>query len=1309
MNLEEPTRLTGDETVPMKAPQPVPTPEALAPHFPQLEILECLGRGGMGVVYKARQKSLNRLVALKLLAPERADEAAFTARFEREAQALAALSHPNIVTIHDFGQAGGFFFLLMEFVDGVNLRQAMKAGRFTPEQALAMVPPICEALQYAHEHGIVHRDIKPENLLLDKEGRIKIADFGIAKIMAAPDVTQLSDVGTPTEDAASEYRATLAGTPQYMAPEQGTDPAKVDHRADIYSLGVVLYEMLTGELPKGQLDPPSAHMRGVRVDVRLDEVVLRALQTQPELRYATAAEFRTRVEDVSHPVIGDIPPGALQAAEAWFKLLDAGDYTGAWRTAHSDKTEQQWIAKVEEHIKPLGRLKMRRFFQTAPKAPPNKPGFTEGIRLEYQSVFEHQPQSRETLRLHRDPAGQWKVTGYRASPVLPPVKTTAPATAAPKGAAALLKSTRGRYTTPEFLATPTGGFWKHQGQGELSLFEDRLVFDGGAEHLTIPFASLWQLGSARGPRWTSPAGHEYLSLIFDVQGQARHLLFQPGTEFIKLAPDTAEAAAEWVGAIQRAVEKSGSPAIPVIKDGPLVVPASPWMAAVLLSPILLAVLALFRVGPIELLLILAVGFVSILILMSAKPRPPAAVPVITGSDAPDQPLTGAQHFAAAFGIRSPAAMKCFALSWLGWLGFLGAVPGWHRMWGFTGFFGFIGVATIVEIFHRRRDGTIHRASRSLGHKLVIAVLLAFAIAVPIRQFVLQPFKLEGDSASPELPRGSWVVVWKLVKSFNTGDFIVYDQDGLPFAGRVQRLIGQGIVVHRNNTGEHVVPWNKVIGKIIMQTRGSHPPPPMKAQAQVRAPSLVAPATPLEFHVVRAESPQGSRDIRVHFECPLPDNLGFEIAQDVTPGPQGQRPATKDAFWLRTQWVGKNDRAVFVWTLPEDFTLQEVRQGAVTVNSHLLGMRDALRLLPVGAASSFGRITHRDGWSYDLIVRVKQGADFSQVQSSDAWIVEGSVRDGEGKPVADADIHVSSGTGSLHVTGKGKTNADGSYRVSFGPGLLTAVKDRPGALQAAIVHAGKEGYAEKDLCSAGEMQMAWELTAQQKMGGWRPGPARTFLPGKPIRVDFTLLPAVTLEGILLNTRGKRVLDREVVLVGDRLLPASSIYAAAKTDKEGRFAFKDVSTQHAWSFSIEKGPHYRIRTPPDRFGQPGVQDIVLIADEDRVRVRTNAEVKTVGDFFALPLSQPGRFTVQMRRAHYFDTDVPDLKNKECFQLFDASSPTKAHHAYVVKDSPLEVRLRESVTWADTAVPADVAIQWRSFEDGDWVELTEVQVRK
>ena len=179
LNLKTETVFTDDTP----AAQPPLPPEQIAPHFPQLEILECLGRGGMGVVYKARQKTLNRLVALKLLAPERVRDPKFAERFAREAQALAALNHPNIVTIHDFGQAGGFYYLLMEFVDGVNLRQLLRARKFTPEEALAIVPPLCDALQFAHDRGIVHRDIKPENLLLDKAGRVKVADFGIAKMI----------------------------------------------------------------------------------------------------------------------------------------------------------------------------------------------------------------------------------------------------------------------------------------------------------------------------------------------------------------------------------------------------------------------------------------------------------------------------------------------------------------------------------------------------------------------------------------------------------------------------------------------------------------------------------------------------------------------------------------------------------------------------------------------------------------------------------------------------------------------------------------------------------------------------------------------------------------------------------------------------------------------------------------------------------------------------------------------------------------------------------------------------------------------
>src|ERR1700733_13035376 len=171
-----------------KSPRFVPPNiEELAAKFPQLEIFGFIGQGGMGAVYKARQKQLDRVVALKILPPGIGQDAAFAGRFVREARALAKLNHPGIVTIHDFGQADGLFYFVMEFVDGLTLRQLLNASRIAPKEALAIVPQICDALQFAHDQGIVHRDIKPENILLDRRGRVKVADFGLAKIIGGKD------------------------------------------------------------------------------------------------------------------------------------------------------------------------------------------------------------------------------------------------------------------------------------------------------------------------------------------------------------------------------------------------------------------------------------------------------------------------------------------------------------------------------------------------------------------------------------------------------------------------------------------------------------------------------------------------------------------------------------------------------------------------------------------------------------------------------------------------------------------------------------------------------------------------------------------------------------------------------------------------------------------------------------------------------------------------------------------------------------------------------------------------------------------
>ncbi len=259
--------------------------------LPDLELLELLGRGGVGYVYRARQKKLDREVALKVVSPGAAQQTDVAERFAREARALARLNHPNLVAVYDYGQDGPFSWLLMEYVDGSNLRDLLRAGKLEPAEALALVPKICDALQFAHDQGVVHRDVKPENILLDGKGGVKIADFGLAKL-----------IGTPAALVTLTGSHQVLGTLRYMAPEQLDRPLEVDHRADIYSLGVVFYEMLTGEIPMGRFDPPSLRSAA---SPAVDDVVMRALEKEPERRYQRASEVKSDLESVE---AGERPP-----------------------------------------------------------------------------------------------------------------------------------------------------------------------------------------------------------------------------------------------------------------------------------------------------------------------------------------------------------------------------------------------------------------------------------------------------------------------------------------------------------------------------------------------------------------------------------------------------------------------------------------------------------------------------------------------------------------------------------------------------------------------------------------------------------------------------------------------------------------------------------------------------------------------------------------------------------------------------------------------------------------------------------------
>lgn len=280
-----------------------PTAEELQPSFPQYEIREMLGRGGMGAVYKGWQKRLDRFVAIKILPPQLEEaHVNFGERFQREAKAMARFAHPGIVSVYDAGEtADGLLYFVMEFIDGTDVQRMLTAQRhLSPEQALTITGQVCDALDYAHRRGVIHRDIKPSNIMVDAEGRVKVTDFGLAKVA--------------TDDSAALLTATHAylGTPDFMAPESWQGAGKVDHRADLYAVGVMLYRMLTGQLPRGRFDPASQRVPGL--DVRFDSIIDHALQTDPEKRYSSASEIRTDLQKIH-----TVPLAAAQTA-----ILESG-------------------------------------------------------------------------------------------------------------------------------------------------------------------------------------------------------------------------------------------------------------------------------------------------------------------------------------------------------------------------------------------------------------------------------------------------------------------------------------------------------------------------------------------------------------------------------------------------------------------------------------------------------------------------------------------------------------------------------------------------------------------------------------------------------------------------------------------------------------------------------------------------------------------------------------------------------------------------------------------------------------------------
>ncbi len=314
------------------APRPAARPLPAGKVFGDYELLEELGRGGMGVVYKARQRSLGRVVALKtILRGEHATEADL-ARFRVEAQAAAHLDHPNIVPVHDAGEQDGLAYFCMRLVEGETLAAVLSRGPLKQRDAAALLAAIARAVHYAHERGILHRDLKPSNILMDEQGRPLVTDFGLAKRIGGEGLTQ---------------SGAIVGTPAYMAPEMVTNRrGQPSPASDVYSLGVILYEMLTGRPPFQAATPVDAMLlvldqEPVRpgllnpnVDVDLELICLKCIQKEADLRYESAAALAADLE----AVLRSEPPSIRRTG--WSDL--AHFFANVFRETHHAVVLENW-------------------------------------------------------------------------------------------------------------------------------------------------------------------------------------------------------------------------------------------------------------------------------------------------------------------------------------------------------------------------------------------------------------------------------------------------------------------------------------------------------------------------------------------------------------------------------------------------------------------------------------------------------------------------------------------------------------------------------------------------------------------------------------------------------------------------------------------------------------------------------------------------------------------------------------------------------------------------------------------------------
>ena len=786
-----------------------PTVEELAAKFPQLEILSLIGKGGMGAVYKARQKQLDRVVALKILPPGIGDDPAFAGRFAREARALAKLNHPNIVTIHDFGQADGLFFLLMEFVDGMTLRRLLNAGRVAPREALAIVPQICDALQFAHDSGIVHRDIKPENILLDRLGRVKVADFGLAKLIGSEhepagggeqktpegglDLTGVSEAGK------------IIGTPQYMAPEQRETPGEVDHRADIYALGVVFYQMLTGELPGKPIEVPS---KKVHIDVRLDEVVLRALEKKPEMRYQQASMFKTQVETIAQTPAPAQPakaPGTEAEVNPWqpvLALLGVLFGVTGWILAGELAPPLSTVFLVcSLFVLIVALLKLTGFWPFPPSPLFPKSNWT-GRNL---------PRNRAAQASSMEASTRFSLTAGVGAAWMP-------------------------------FAVAAAAFWISVGipfsqfnlGAELAIFASLTGFFGSAVLGWVAVSQIRRSGEKLHGMWLAVFDALFFpllavdALVFStVVYVTRSLPYSPSLEVartlmpIGLCLLTIGLIA-WldfliVRRVWRAVNKPQDGDLPTAPPAPQGISPIPLERArwVIIARAVILCMAAAVVGIQLQPAILGIGLVLWGIVGCVCVLSKALGPRRNQDEDLAALRTANQIFdVQAIGVCSAGLLLALINTGLTreWNLFLAVLMGCGIVVCLLRLTGLWPLSSLL--LPKPPAADIRQSRKRQLRILCIDLPILIVIFLLIRAFFVQAYWAATDAASPEVPRGSRFLVWKLANNFAPGDLIAYRHDGLVNVGRVVSGEGTNVVVGRNGEADASVPHADILGKVI---------------------------------------------------------------------------------------------------------------------------------------------------------------------------------------------------------------------------------------------------------------------------------------------------------------------------------------------------------------------------------------------------------------------------------------------------------------------------------------------------------------